>query len=117
MNTKTNSKVIYAPEKGRLEASKRPMHGALIAVVVFSGGLLPSLADEPTIGPADGVTYEITSTSQVYDPAPECGFNDLGVPILGEYMKETRRYHQWSHGTEERAWDETTTTFKDCKGP
>lgn len=70
--------------------------------------------DGDTIGPADGISYEVVSTEEVNSPAPECGFNDLGVPILGTYTRETRRYKQYVDGKLLPEWTEKTDTFKTC---
>lgn len=70
--------------------------------------------DGPTIGPPDGVHYQIVSTRSIYQPTPACGFNDLGSMQLGEFSLETREYTEWRDGAEVRRWTDEISLFVRC---
>jgi hypothetical protein len=73
-------------------------------------------SEGPTIGPADGIVYEIVSSSKITRPTPACGFNDISVPNSGAYSVETRRYHQYANGSQVAEWMDTVETFDSCVG-
>ena len=75
---------------------------------------LETLSEGPVIGPADGIGYEVVSSEDVSKPAPFCGFNDLGLMNLGIFAVETRRYTQYSNGTQVASWIDQVETFKQC---
>lgn len=69
------------------------------------------------IGPADGVSYEVIYVQPVMRSAPECGFNDLGIPKMANYNSEARRYRHHLNGTLINQWEETVFTFVSCYNP
>ena len=71
-------------------------------------------ASGATIGPPDGISYTITSTSQARRMSAACGFNDFGVPNGADYLVERRHYEQYANGDLVRAWDEDFETFLSC---
>ena len=73
---------------------------------------------DATIGPPDGVHYEIVSSSVVTRMNPACGFNDGGAPNGGNFLVEVRRYENWSNGQLAGSWTETVEVFQGCaSGP
>jgi hypothetical protein len=44
----------------------------------------------PTIGPADGTSYEVLYTTEIFQPATECGFNDVGSPIIRNILEGSK---------------------------
>ena len=52
---------------------------------------------QPTIGPhPDGVSFTVLSSKKISKPDElNCGRNDLGMPILGLYERQTKRYTRW----------------------
>jgi hypothetical protein len=90
-------------------------------IAVFTllcGLLLPcNLIAHPTIGAIpDGVSYEVirSTTINKFDPG-HCGFNDLSLPNVAEYRRETRRYTMHMRGKEVKSWIETRDVFVRCK--
>lgn len=81
--------------------------------LIFSGAVF----SDSTIGPhPEGVSYEITATQQSTKPDPlNCGYNDLGMPILGLYEKQTRRYTKWANNQPVRYWVKSVDIFVDCQ--
>jgi hypothetical protein len=68
-----------------------------------------------SVGPAEGISYEIISSSQITKPdAGRCGFNDLSIPNSATYTREVRQYTQYANGTVVRTWTETVDTFLAC---
>jgi hypothetical protein len=81
------------------------------------GGMTYVITEGSSIGPADGITYEIIYVQQVMRSAPECGFNDLGIPNMANYNAEARRYRNHVNGTLVNQWEETVYTFVSCYLP
>ena len=75
------------------------------------------IAEGPTIGPPDGTSYQIIYSTDIFQPAPQCGMNDLGVPILGTFTREMRHYATYANGILVSQWDEPVDTFKECNSP
>jgi hypothetical protein len=73
------------------------------------------IADGPTIGPSDGVTYSILSTREDRRATPLCGYNDIGVPNTGVYRIESRLYTEYRTGSLVRTWQEDAETFVRCE--
>jgi hypothetical protein len=96
---------------------KRSAFEMSLLAAMFTTPASFSSAGEDTIGPLDGVLCDVVATEQVFRPAAECGFNDLGVPILGEYTKESRACKKYDKGEELSSWDDTRETFKECHSP
>ena len=67
-----------------------------------------------TIGPADGVSYQVVSSSEVEVMDPACGFNDIGAPNGAIHLSETRHYTNYANGVLVAEWDETSDTFLRC---
>lgn len=67
-----------------------------------------------TIGPADGITYQVMSTTEIMKPAFECGYNDFSIPNPGIFNSEVRQYYEHSAGMLLRTWPETKDTFLRC---
>jgi hypothetical protein len=67
-----------------------------------------------TIGPADGVSYQVVSSSEVEVMDPACGFNDIGVPNGAIHLSEARHYTNYANGVLVAQWDETSDTFLRC---
>lgn len=78
-------------------------------------GLSGVFADEgPSIGPPDGVTYQILYTTELIKPWPVCGFNDIGFPNNAHYTVEAREYTMYSRGVVVSRWQESVETFRNC---
>ena len=73
-----------------------------------------SVLAQPAIGPADGTTYTISSSSEERHMDSACGFNDLGVPNAAKYTVEKRHYEKFSNGTLVDSWDKTVEVFSGC---
>lgn len=69
---------------------------------------------EPQIGPPDGTHYEILYTTQITEPTPGCGFNDLGLMNLGLFNVEVRQYRTYVGGKLVSEWQDSTKTFVMC---
>ena len=67
-----------------------------------------------TIGPADGVSYQVVSSHEELQSTAECGFNDLGVPNNGIFMVETRDYTEYENGVLVKTWTEDVSTLSRC---
>ncbi|TPN38679.1 hypothetical protein FKO01_04955 [Mesorhizobium sp. B2-3-3] len=78
--------------------------------------LVPSInsPDEPTIGSAEGVHYQVMASYPVQQPDPQCGFNDLGVPKSATYRTELRNYTNYVAGKLIASWSETVSAFEQC---
>ncbi len=94
--------------------SARSFFGKAPASNVAGPLQIRSLYNGPTIGPMDGIGYEVISRSDISKPTPWCGFNDLGMMILGVFTVETRRYTQYSNGALVASWQDSAETFKSC---
>jgi hypothetical protein len=91
----------------RLNKSAFEIWGLASILTIAVAILVTDTTTADTIGPLDGVLCDVVATEEVFNPAPECGFNDLGAPILGEYTKEDRKCKNYSHGDELSSWNDT----------
>jgi hypothetical protein len=73
-----------------------------------------ALDDGPSIGPADGVSYQILYTTETVHPTPQCGFNDLSIPNNGVFTVEAREYTEYSRGNIVARWQTRVENFKIC---
>jgi hypothetical protein len=87
-----------------------------VETMTFPTALLLNAIDDPgpVIGPPNGTTYSIVSSSTAHEMSAACGFNDLGVPNSASYLVEIRHYENWNNGTLAGSWDETVKTFQSC---
>lgn len=69
---------------------------------------------EDTIGPADGITYQVLYVEYVYRPTPACGFNDLGLANPGKFQSEAREYSEHVNGKLVRKWQEKVEGPPEC---
>ena len=68
-----------------------------------------------TIGPRNGVSYYVISTTIIAKPSSGwCGYNDLAIPNLAKYKREIRKYERYKNGKYVDTWTETVDTFIDC---
>jgi len=67
-----------------------------------------------TIGPADGISYQVISSSVIMRMTPACGFNDIGLPNGGNFLVEIRQYTQYQNGVLIAQWSSTEETFQGC---
>jgi hypothetical protein len=82
----------------------------------LSGSRFSLVAGEgPSIGPADGVSYQVMYISEVIHPAAQCGFNDLSIPNNGVFTMEAREYTSYLNGTLIARWQDHVETFKSCR--
>jgi hypothetical protein len=107
---------VPEPWGGNLGIKRSALKVSLLAAMLTTVASFSSAAED-TIGPLDGVLCDVVATEEVFRPAAECGFNDLGVPILGEYTKESRICKRYDRGEELSSWDDTRETFKECHSP
>lgn len=68
----------------------------------------------PSIGPPDGIHYEVVSVREETRMSAVCGFNDLGVPNGAVFSIEERRYSEYLSGQLLRTWTESAETFIRC---
>lgn len=68
----------------------------------------------PSIGPPDGIHYEVISMREETKMSPSCGFNDLGVPNGAVFSIEVRRYSEYAAGQLIRTWEEDHESFLRC---
>jgi len=71
----------------------------------------------PSMGPPDGAIYEILATATIFLQTPACGFNDLGVPNQGTYLRETRVYRNYVGGNLVSSDTKNVDTFTSCYEP
>ena len=67
-----------------------------------------------TVGPPDGVVYEVVSQFEVLKPAVQCGFNRLSFPNPGVFAEETRVYREYRNGQVVRSWQDSFSRFERC---
>lgn len=73
--------------------------------------------DGPTIGAANGTSYQILYTEERAVPTPACGFNDIGAMNTGIFTIEHREYTTHLDGKEIARWHEEVEIFKECYLP
>ncbi len=73
--------------------------------------------NEPTIGSANGTSYQILFTEERSVPTPACGFNDIGAMNVGIFTVEHREYTTYVDGKEVARWHEEFEVFKECYSP
>ena len=73
-----------------------------------------ALQNGPSMGPADGTSYQVMSSTEVTIMDPACGFNDIGVPNAAVHKSEARHYSTFSNGALVSQWDETVDSFLRC---
>jgi len=63
----------------------------------------------------DGISYTVLSVTEIMKPCPGlCGYNDLGVPIMGIYRRELREYSEYQKGKLIRKWQKKVDVFVKC---
>jgi ubiquinone biosynthesis protein UbiJ len=103
-----------------LRLSKVTREGNIIAPQRLSKLLQPSTQDNdgPELKPADGTSYEVLYTENVYRPSPQCGFNDLGVMKGGIFKVEARQYSTHVNGKLVASWSQRSEEiFVSCWEP
>jgi len=93
---------------------KAAAHVAAFAAIARLGLVGQGAIGGPTIGPPDGTSYTITSSTTITRMDAACGFNDLGVPNGATYLEEVRHYETYSAGQLVASWDQTADTFQAC---
>ena len=62
----------------------------------------------------DGVHYRIDKVQKIHKQTTNCGYNDLGVPNLGLFMRQFRTYFEYRGGRIVRTWSRTHDRFVRC---
>src|SRR5579862_4258887 len=81
---------------------------------VIAQGATQAELTGPTIGPPGGTSYEILATATVFLQTPHCGFNDIGVPNQGKFLRETRVYRTYVGGKLVSSDTKNIDTFTSC---
>lgn len=76
------------------------------------------LTKKSEIKAPDGDSYQILSTTFVYEPnAALCGYNDYLIPHHAKFKVETLRYEKYDNGKFIKSWTDKRKTFVECHNP
>ncbi len=67
------------------------------------------------MGPRDGITFYVSSSVIITKTSSgHCGYNDILIPNMAKFSRETRVYEQYVNGKFIKSWVKKVDIFIDC---